>query len=96
MYQLDMKTAFLNGIHEECLCGATCWLCEGRREGMVCKLKKALHGLTQAPRARYKQIDEHLMKKGYVKACMRLHYIEKGRKSVNMHLLVCNLYRELS
>lgn len=62
VYQLDVKSAVLNGFLEE-------EIYIEQREGFVMKgqeddvylLKKALYGLKQAPRAWYSRIDEHLM-----------------------------------
>ena len=61
VYQMDVKSAFLNGELEEevyieqpegfQLSGSTDY---------VCKLKKALYGLKQASRAWYSRLDKYL------------------------------------
>ena len=62
MFQLNIKSAFLNGVlAEEVYVEQT----EGYElrgaEHKVYKLRKALYGLKQAPRAWYSEIDKHLM-----------------------------------
>jgi hypothetical protein len=69
LYQLDVKSAFLNGyleeeIYVEQLEG---FLVEGG-ENKVFKLKKALYGLKQVPRAWYSQINQE-------KRCGYSHYL---------------------
>jgi hypothetical protein len=60
IHQYDVKTAFLNGrISKE----VYMYIPEGFRnvenEGQVCKMKKALYGLRQVPRAWYAWIDSY-------------------------------------
>ena len=69
VYQLDVKSAFLNGFLEE-------EIYVEQPEGFVAKgeenkallLKKALYGLKQAPRAWYSRIDNFLLKMGFNKS----------------------------
>jgi hypothetical protein len=52
LHQMDIKTAFLNGvIKEEVYIEQTQGFKVEDRKTHVCKLKKALYGLKQAPRA---------------------------------------------
>ncbi|KAL0439521.1 UNVERIFIED_CONTAM: Retrovirus-related Pol polyprotein from transposon RE2 [Sesamum latifolium] len=53
MYQMDIKNAFLYGdLNENCLHGATPgYVAQGEKQRLVCKLKKAIYGLKQSPRA---------------------------------------------
>ena len=39
----------------------------GNDEKIVCKLKKAIHGLKQTPRAWYYHIDKYLQQQGFTK-----------------------------
>lgn len=78
MYQLDVKSAFLNGLLDEVLYVE-------QPEGFVVKeqkedvylLKKALYGLKQAPRACYSRTYEHLMQLGFKKVLVRLPLHQK-------------------
>jgi hypothetical protein len=52
LHQMEVKTAFLNGvIEEEVYIEKPQWFEVEDRKSHVCKLKKALYGLKQAPRA---------------------------------------------
>jgi hypothetical protein len=66
IYQMDVKSALLNGTLEEEVYGE-------KQEGFilsenqdyVCKLKKALYGLKQAPGAWFSRLNQYLQKQGY-------------------------------
>ena len=63
---MDVKLAFLNGeleeeVYIEQLEGSP--LIDDK--DIVCRLKKALHGLKQAPKTWYASLDKHLTKLGY-------------------------------
>ncbi|GKG11151.1 retrovirus-related pol polyprotein from transposon TNT 1-94, partial [Tanacetum coccineum] len=61
IYQMDVKTAFLNGDHSRRnLCQST----------HVYRLKKALYGLKQAPRAWYDTLSKFLMAKNFFKGAV--------------------------
>jgi len=68
VYQMDVKLEFLNGVLKEEVYveQPPGYEIEGQ-EHKVCKLKKALHGLNQAPRARYNRIDAYLTENGFEK-----------------------------
>eukprot|EP00253_Pinus_taeda_P033265 PITA_33265 len=62
VYQMDVKSAFLNGVLKEELNVEQPLGYEKKgEEHKVCKLKKALYGLKQAPRAWYSRIDSYLL-----------------------------------
>jgi hypothetical protein len=67
LHQIDVKTAFLNGVIEKELYieQPQGFVIYGK-ESHVCKLKKALYVLKQAPRAWYARIDSYLMSLGFV------------------------------
>jgi hypothetical protein len=69
IHQMDVKTAFLNGIIEE---EVYIEHPEGfetfDRESHVCRLKRALYGLKQAPRAWYTWIDNYFTRLGFTKS----------------------------
>ena len=63
--QLDVKTAFLNGhLEEEIYMQQAQGYEEGGRT-VVCKLKRAIYGLRQAPRAWYLRLKEEMEKLGW-------------------------------
>lgn len=60
--QMDVKTAFLNGDLDEILYMEQPRDFEkGDPEKIICRLKKSLHGLKQAPRYWYAKIDNFLL-----------------------------------
>ena len=68
MWQLDVKSAFLNGLLEEEVYVTQPPGFENKEGGdLVFKLNKALYGLKQAPRAWNKRIDGFLLKIGFEK-----------------------------
>ena len=69
LHQMDVKTAFLNGIIEE---EVYMKQLEGfvihEKESHVCMLKKTLYGIKQAPRAWYSRIDRYLIELGFTRS----------------------------
>jgi hypothetical protein len=66
VYQMDVKSAFLNGyLNEEVYMEQPEGFELSDNPDLVCKLKKALYGLKQAPRAWYHILDTHLKDKGF-------------------------------
>ncbi|KAJ6883706.1 hypothetical protein NC652_030829 [Populus alba x Populus x berolinensis] len=60
IYQLDVKSAFMNGfLEEEIYVEQSLGYIDAENEGKVYKLKKALYGLKQAPRAWNTRIDSN-------------------------------------
>ena len=69
VFQLDVKSAFLNGVlQEEIYVKQPDGFVIQGVEDKVYLLQKALYGLKQAPRAWYSRIDEHLLNLGFVKS----------------------------
>eukprot|EP00253_Pinus_taeda_P008888 PITA_08888 len=68
IYQMDVKSSFLNGVLKEEVYveQPPGYEVEGQ-EHKVCKLKKALYGLKQAPRAWYSRIVAYLIENGFDK-----------------------------
>jgi hypothetical protein len=82
LHQMDVKTAFLNGVIEEevCIEHPQGFVIHGK-ESHVCKFKKALYRLKHAPRAWYARINNYLMSLGFTKsdADLNLYYkVEDG------------------
>ena len=69
IFQLDVKSAFLNGLlDEEIYIEQPKGYEVKRKKEKVYLLKKALYGLKQAPRARYSIINDYLCKLGYARS----------------------------
>ncbi|KAM1689141.1 hypothetical protein EV2_037740 [Malus domestica] len=69
LFQLDVKSAFLNGtLHEEVYVDQPQGFEVQGQEDKVYKLKKALYGLKQAPRAWYDEIDNYFNRSGFEKS----------------------------
>jgi len=84
IYQMDVKSAFLNGIlEEEVYVEQPLGYMRRGEEKKVLRLKKALYGLKQAPRAWNYRIDKYFKKKGY-EQCPYEHalYIKKSKGDV--------------
>ncbi|GLJ24590.1 hypothetical protein SUGI_0469950 [Cryptomeria japonica] len=68
VYQMDVKCAFLNGeLEEEVYFEQLDGFLLTDDKDMVCRLKKALYSLKQAPRAWYARLDKYLLKIGFTK-----------------------------
>jgi Reverse transcriptase (RNA-dependent DNA polymerase) len=66
IYQMDMKSAFLNGVlEEEVYVEQPLGYMKSGNEQKVLKLKKALYGLKQAPRAWNTRIDGYFKENGF-------------------------------
>ena len=67
LYQMDVKSAFLNGyINEEVYIEQPPSFEDDKKPDHVYKLKKALYGLKQAPRAWYERLRDFLLSKGFI------------------------------
>eukprot|EP00253_Pinus_taeda_P031293 PITA_31293 len=70
IYQMDVKSAFLNGdLEEEVYIEQPEGFILGNDAKLVCRLKKALYGLKQATRAWYYRLDKYLHQQGFTKGC---------------------------
>ncbi|GJU49065.1 retrovirus-related pol polyprotein from transposon TNT 1-94, partial [Tanacetum coccineum] len=82
IYQMDIKTTFLNGqLKEKVYVAQLDGLVDPDHPKKVYRLKKALYGLKQAPRAWYDELSNSLMYKGFTKATIdptlfTIRYIE--------------------
>ena len=78
---MNVKTSFLNGVvEEEVYVEKPLGFETHDRESHVCRLKKVLHGLKQAPRTWYDRIDRFLP----VWALPRLNQIPTFTTRLNM------------
>ncbi|GKF21015.1 retrovirus-related pol polyprotein from transposon TNT 1-94, partial [Tanacetum coccineum] len=68
IYQMDVKTAFLNGnLREEVYVSQPDGFVDPDKPNYVYKLKKALYGLKQAPRAWYDMLSSFLISNDFSK-----------------------------
>ncbi|GJU97123.1 retrovirus-related pol polyprotein from transposon TNT 1-94 [Tanacetum coccineum] len=68
IYQMDVKTAFLNGpLKEEVYVAQPDGFVDPDHPEKVYRLRKALYGLKQAPRAWYDELSNFLISKGFTK-----------------------------
>ncbi|GJX90802.1 retrovirus-related pol polyprotein from transposon TNT 1-94 [Tanacetum coccineum] len=68
VYQMDVKTAFLNGIlREEVYVSQPDGFVDSNNPNHVYRLKKTLYGLKQAPRMWYDLLSSFLLSKGFSK-----------------------------
>jgi hypothetical protein len=66
VYQMDVKSAFLNGfLEEEVYVDQPLGFEVQEQPDKVCRLKKALYGLKQGPRAWNNTVDSYLIKSGF-------------------------------
>ncbi|KAK0591710.1 hypothetical protein LWI29_006734 [Acer saccharum] len=89
IYQMDIKSAFLNRyLEEEVYLEQPFGYVVKDQEDKVLKLKKALYGLKKAPRAWNSRIDKYFQQNGYVKYPHKHALYSKTNKNGDI-LLVC-------
>ncbi|KAL0392755.1 UNVERIFIED_CONTAM: Retrovirus-related Pol polyprotein from transposon TNT 1-94, partial [Sesamum radiatum] len=91
IYQMDVKSAFLNGyIDEEIYVEQPQGFIAKGSEEKVLRLKKALYGLKQAPRAWYSRIDKYFMDRGFRRSLSEpTLYIKSQDKSRKEGIFIC-------
>ncbi|GJT52395.1 retrovirus-related pol polyprotein from transposon TNT 1-94 [Tanacetum coccineum] len=68
IYQMDVKTTFLNGpLNEEVYVAQPDGFVDPDQPAKVYRLRKALYGLKQAPRDWYNELSKFLISKGFTK-----------------------------
>ncbi|KAI5352434.1 hypothetical protein L3X38_005325 [Prunus dulcis] len=93
MYQLDVKSAFLNGVLQEevYIDQPKGYVIKGK-EDKVYRLHKALYGLKQAPRAWYGEIDTYFMQCGFEKSLSEATLYTKTRG--DRDILIVSIYAD--
>nr|GEW33687.1 hypothetical protein [Tanacetum cinerariifolium] len=78
IYEMDVKTAFLNGLlKEEVYVAQPDGFVDPDHPEKVYRLRKALYGLKQAPRAWYDELSKFLTSKGFTKG-LQIHQSPRG------------------
>lgn len=90
VHHLDVKSAFLNGeIQEEFYVTQPEGFVKKGKEHLVCRLKKALYGLHQEPRAWYSKLSKCLEELGFVR-CPYEHTVYT--KKIGEDILIMGVY----
>ncbi|CAL8997273.1 unnamed protein product [Prunus brigantina] len=90
LFQLDVKSAFLNGVlHEEVYVNQPPGFVVKGKEDRVYRLKKALYGLKQAPRAWYEEINSYFTAAGFQRSPSEATLYVKTAES---GILIVSLY----
>src|SRR3954470_22619925 len=90
LYQMDVKSAFLNGyIHEEVYVHQPPGFEDSMSPNHVFKLKKSLYGLKQAPRAWYERLSSFLLDNGFTRGKVDTTLFCKTFKK---DILICQIY----
>ncbi|KAM2091058.1 hypothetical protein ACFX1T_029593 [Malus domestica] len=91
LYQLDVKSAFLNGVlKEEVYVEQPQGFVKESEETKVYKLNKALYGLKQAPRAWYDEINAYFNSAGFEKSSSEATLYVKTSKDSG--IIIVSLY----
>ncbi|GKA60958.1 retrovirus-related pol polyprotein from transposon TNT 1-94 [Tanacetum coccineum] len=82
IYQMDVKTTFLNGpLKEEVYVAQPDGFVDPDHPNKVYRLRKALYGLKQAPRAWYDELSKFLISKGFTKGYQAKNRLKNTSKS---------------
>ncbi|CAM8947776.1 unnamed protein product [Rhodiola kirilowii] len=89
-FQMDVKSAFLNGVLcEEVYVAQPKGFEDPHYPDRVYKLKKALYGLKQAPRAWYERLTQFLISMGYTRGGIdKTMFVRKDNK----HFIIAQIY----
>ena len=83
---MDVKSVFLNGyINEEVYVEQPPGFEDDKKPNHVYKLKKALCGLKQAPRAWYERLRDFLLFKGFTRARLTLLFSSRRLEKIYLY-----------
>nr|GEX00806.1 Gag-Pol polyprotein [Tanacetum cinerariifolium] len=89
IYQMDVKTPFLNGpLKEEVYFAQPDGFVDPDNPEKVYQLRKALYGLKEAPMARYDEILKFLTSKGFTKGDKLVSWMSKKQNCTTMSSVV--------
>ena len=89
LYQMDVKSAFLNGVIEEVFVKQPPDFEDLKYPDHVFKLKKSLYGLKQAPRAWYDRLSNFLIKNDFKRSQVdKTHF----RRTLEKYILIVQIY----
>lgn len=80
MFQLDVKSSFLQGEFEEIFVQQPKCSQMKRVEEKIYKLHKALYGLKQAPMAWYSRIKAYFSREGFERCFCEHTFLQKARR----------------
>ena len=90
LYQMDVKSAFLNGfINELVYVDQSPGFEDSRYPNYVYRLSKALYGLKQAPRAWYERLRDFLIEKGFTIGKVNTTLFIK---KLDREIFICQVY----
>ena len=90
LFQMDVKSAFLNGIlEEEVYVEQAPGFQSLSYPDHVYRLDKALYGLKQAPRAWYERLSTHLVENGYVRGSIDMTMFVK---TTSKDIIIAQIY----
>ncbi|KAI5323717.1 hypothetical protein L3X38_032789 [Prunus dulcis] len=91
LWQLDVKSAFLNGVlEEEVYVDQPYGFVVEEAEDKVYRLRKALYGLKQAPRAWYSEIDTYLTHCGFHRSSSEATLYMRNKEGIGV--LIVSIY----
>ncbi|MCO5569278.1 hypothetical protein L7F22_022990 [Adiantum nelumboides] len=89
LVQMEIKTAFLHGdLHENMYKQQPKKFVLKGKEHSVCKLKKSIYGLNQAPREWYHKFHTFMLSQGYRRSDIDHCLYTKGAKDVSLLILI--------
>ena len=89
--QMDVKTPFLHGdLHDDIYMQQPKGFVQKGREKLVCKLKKSLYSLKQAPKKWYHKFDAFMRSQHFRQSKLDHHLYTK--KATNGNLVILTLY----
>eukprot|EP00253_Pinus_taeda_P032541 PITA_32541 len=90
VHQMDVKSAFLHGdLHEEIYMEQPIGFIQ-TNSSIVCRLKRSLYDLKQAPRAWYAKMDSFLLESGFSR-CYSIYTKKVGKSLIILVLYVDDL-----